>query len=244
MKLQKFMAHAGVASRRKSEEMIEKGRVQVNGTRAHIGQVVEPGKDTIEVDGKVLSNADEPLRYFLVDKPVGIVSTTSDELGRETVLSLIPRISERLYPVGRLDKDSSGLMLLTNDGDLANKMTHPKYEVKKTYRVEIAGRPTYAALSHLERGVRLSDGYTQPAFIELLNSSADISVLEITIHEGRNHQVRRMMERIGYPVVTLERVVLGPFELVQLEGKRYLELTADEVAAALSGESSEESTDE
>lgn len=230
MKLHKFMAHAGVASRRKSEELIEKGKVTVNGTKAHIGQVIDPAHDSVTVEGKAISQADEVLRYFLVNKPLGLISTTSDELGRETVLSLIPRISERLYPVGRLDKDSTGLLLLTNDGDLANTLTHPRYQIKKTYHVVVEGKPSFSAIAHLERGVRLSEGYTQPAIIELLDSDVNTTTLEITIHEGKNHQVRRMMDRVGYPVVKLERIILGPFTLDQLEDKKYKELSSAEIA--------------
>ena len=228
MKLQKFIAHAGIASRRKAEEMITEGRVQVNNQPAHIGQVIDPTQDTVAVDGKPVAEP-EALRYFLIDKPIGIISTTSDELGRETVLKLLPKIRERLYPVGRLDQDSSGLMLLTNDGALANTLTHPRYEVAKTYQVIVAGIPSDAAIAQLERGVKLKEGYTQPAVIEVVDGNTGTTTLEITIKEGKNHQVRRMMERVGYEVVELERITLGPFTLDQLDGKPYLELTAEEV---------------
>lgn len=223
IKLQAFMAHAGIASRRKSEELIADGQVLVNGEVAHIGQRVNPHKDTIQLGKQKVNKVENP-RYFLVNKPLGIISSTSDELHRKTVVDLITGVEERLYPVGRLDQDSEGLMLLTNDGALANKLTHPRYHIAKTYQATVTGRPTSKALEHLRRGVKLNDGYTQPAEVEVTDETDKQTILEITIYEGRNRQVRRMMDRIGYPVEKLIRTKLGPFSLADLQDKRYLEL--------------------
>lgn len=234
IKLQAYLAHLGVASRRASEELISAGKVTVNGQKAHIGQRIQPGVDTVLVGGKSIGSTAEPATYILVYKPVGVVSTTNDELGRKTVLDILPKQSVRLYPVGRLDKDSEGLMLLTNDGDLANHLTHPRFEVAKTYQVQIAGKPTINALNHLRRGVRLKEGYTQPAEVEVLNREEDTTWLAITIHEGKNRQVRRMLERVGYETLRLIRETLGPFSVEDLDERPYRILSAREVAEKMS----------
>ncbi len=229
-KLQAFLAHAGVASRRKSEEMIADGQVTVNGEKAHIGQRVNPSKDKISVKGKPINQASE-LIYVLVNKPNGIVSSTSDELGRKTVLDLLPESFDkhRLYPVGRLDQDSQGLMLLTNDGEFAYRLTHPKFEIPKTYEVLIDRKPSFAAMNLLRYGVRLSDGVTAPAEVEILDSNDNQAWLTITIHEGRNRQVRRMFERVGYDVKRLTRIQLGPFMLADLNSRPFRQLTPEEI---------------
>lgn len=228
IKLQKYLAQAGISSRRKAEEAIIAGKVSVNGQPAHIGQRIDPNQDKITFEGREITQ-DVILRYFLVYKPVGYVSTTSDELNRTTVLSLLPKTSERLYPVGRLDLDSEGLMLLTNDGRLTQELTHPSREIPKTYKVLISGIPTTKALNHLHRGVRLKEGYTQPAEVEVLNHENNNTWLEITIHEGMHRQVRRMLERVGYDTIKLIRTKLGPFTLEMLENREVKELTAHEV---------------
>lgn len=233
MKLQAYLSKVGIASRRASEKLIAEGKVLVNGTVAHIGQRINPEKDTITYNGEQL-NSTENKRYFLVDKPVGYISTTNDELGRKSVLELLPKgIDERLYPVGRLDKESEGLLLLTNDGGFANQLTHPKYEIEKTYHVFVRRNPTFNALMHLRKGVKLKDGFTKPAKVERLSSDENGAWIEITISEGRNHQVRRMMERVGYPVERLVRMSMGPLHIDQLEGERVKELTSNEVAELL-----------
>lgn len=232
VKLQAFLAHHGVASRRKAEEMIREGRVSINGVTAQIGQRVT-GEEKIAVDGKELATQEETKRYFLINKPPGVVSTTSDELGRPTVLSLIPEIKERVYPVGRLDVDSEGLMLLTNDGELANKLTHPRYGYKKTYRVTVEGIPTEKAIDHLERGVRLKEGYTNTATVQNIQEKGNVTTFEITISQGWNQQVRRMCERVGYPVVRLIRIAFGPFILDSLRDKRFIEMTESELKEKL-----------
>ena len=234
IKLQALLAHAGIASRRKSEELIQLGKVKVNGKIATIGQRVNPQLDKIEFENKLINAQPKKPLYYLVNKPVGYVSTTEDELGRRNVLDLIPPQKNRLYPVGRLDLDSEGLMLITNDGNLAYRLTHPKFEVKKTYHVLVEGKPTYKAIDHLRRGVKLTEGYTQPAEVNKLGEENGNIWLEIIIHEGRYHQVKRMLERVGYKTLRLIRVAMGPFDLEMLDQKRFLRISADEIATFFS----------
>lgn len=230
IKLQKYLAQQGVSSRRKAEEAISKGEVMVNGQSAHIGQRVDPVKDVVKYRGKVIM-PDAQLRYFLAYKPVGYVSTTDDEMGRKTVLSLLPEMEERLFPVGRLDIESEGLILLTNDGDLTYQLTHPSKQVAKTYHAYISGTPTTLALNHLKRGVKLKEGYTQPAEVSVLGHENNNTWLEITIHEGMNRQVRRMLERVGYDTKKLIRTQMGPFTLELLNDEEVVELSAADIAA-------------
>jgi 23S rRNA pseudouridine2605 synthase len=225
MRLVKYLAHAGVASRRSAEPIIAAGRVTVD------GQVVtDPARDVgdqsaVAVDGRPLAGA-EPLVTYAVHKPVGVVSTASDTHGRPTVVGLVPDEGRRLYPVGRLDADSSGLILLSNDGELANRLTHPSFEVPKTYRVKIAGRPLGEdALNALREGVDLEDGRTAPAAVRRL--SAD--VIELRIHEGRNRQVRRMCEALGRRVAELQRIQFGPLRLGSLRSGDHRRLSAREL---------------
>jgi 23S rRNA pseudouridine2605 synthase len=213
MRLAKYLAHAGVASRRAAETIVTAGRVAID------GQIVcDPARDVdernrVEVDGRPLAGPELAVVYVL-HKPVGVLSTAHDPGGRPTVVELIPE-RRRLYPVGRLDADSSGLILLTNDGALANRLTHPRYEVPKTYRVRVARGPVgERALSALRAGVRLDDGPTAPAQARLTRAGrAGAQELELTIREGRNRQVRRMCEAVGHPVLALQRVAFGPLRL-------------------------------
>jgi 23S rRNA pseudouridine2605 synthase len=229
MRLVKLMASAGVASRRASEELIKAGRVSVGGRT-----VTDPARDVgpddqVTVDGRPVGPPERRVAYAL-NKPVGVVSTARDPQGRPTVVSLVPG-EERLYPVGRLDADSSGLILLTNDGDLAYRLTHPRFEVNKTYVVEVAHAPVgERALRALREGVELDDGLTAPARVRRLRADR----LEITIHEGRKRQVRRMCEAVGHPVSSLRRVAVGPLELGRLATGRYRRLTEEEVTALAS----------
>jgi 23S rRNA pseudouridine2605 synthase len=228
-RLQKVLAHAGVASRRAAEELIVAGRVSVNGQ-----VVVELGRrvtdaDRIEVDGKPLAPS-ERLVYLALNKPVGYVSTARDPEGRPTVLDLV-RSDERLYPVGRLDWDSEGLLLLTNDGALTHRLTHPRYGVEKEYHVLVAGYPSGGTLERLAEGVRLEDGPTAPALVRRLRQDKLGVWLTITIHEGRNRQVRRMFEAVGHPAKRLIRARVGPVELGGLPTGRSRELLPAEVAA-------------
>ncbi len=230
IKIHAYLAQLGVASRRKAEEMVGEGKILVNGKPAVIGQRIVPGTDTISVEGVELT-IDQNLRYFIVNKPRGVISTTSDELGRQSITTLIPKnVKERLYPVGRLDMDSEGLVLLTNDGGLTQKLTHPSYEVAKTYEVLVDRRPTPKALDHLRAGVKLKEGFTRPAEVSVLGDEMGGRIwLQITITEGRNHQVRRMLERVGYDTIRLIRTQMGPLDLAMLEQQRVRELTEEEV---------------
>lgn len=230
IKLHAYLAQMGLTSRRKAEVLIGEGRVKVNNQTAVIGQRINPQADQVTVDGKTITQSSAH-RYFLVNKPVGYVSTVSDEHGRQTVLNLLPHIKDRIYPVGRLDIDSQGLMLLTNDGELTHQLTHPSYQVAKTYHVQFDRQPSDAALNHLRRGVQLKDGWTQPAQVEPVSHTEAVAPgnnwYAITIHEGRNRQVRRMVERVGYEVKQLIRVQMGPFHLDDLEGEKYCEVTPE-----------------
>lgn len=212
-RLQKVMAHAGVASRRKCEEIIESGRVKVNGEIIRELGVKVSDNDLIEVDGKVISQ--EKKIYILLNKPTGFITTVDDPRGRRTVLDLIEGVSQRIYPVGRLDYDTSGLLLMTNDGDLTYILTHPSHMINKTYRVEVNGHPEEKDFDRLEKGVFLEDGLTAPARVENIRKKKNTSTFDLTIYEGRNRQVRRMCDKIGYKVEKLQRI---RFSFLKLEG--------------------------
>lgn len=230
-RLHKFMARCGVASRRASERLIREGRVCVNGRPATApGTTVNPDEDVVTVDGHPIE-PEKSFHYFLLHKPAGYVTTVRDPRGRPTVMQLAPDVGVRLYPVGRLDAPTTGLLLLTNDGDLAYKLMHPRYEVPKRYRVEVRGQITADAVERLRRGVVLEDGPTAPARVRLLQRGAGRSVFELTLVEGRNRQVRRMGKAVGFPVVALQRVGFGPVELAGLEPGRTRPLTPKELAA-------------
>ncbi|MEB3196646.1 MAG: pseudouridine synthase [Candidatus Sericytochromatia bacterium] len=227
-RLQKILAQAGVASRRHSEDLIREGRVKVNGAVvSELGFQADAERDTIEVDGRpiVWTSARS---YFLLYKPRGYLSTCFDPQGRKTVLELVPFVPG-LHPVGRLDKDTSGLLLLTNDGALTEALTHPRHGVSKLYVAEVLGRPSPTALKALREGVPLEGGRTLPAAVELLEKRAESTVLAITLREGRNRQVRRMMEHVGHPVRRLERVAIGDLTAGDLSEGQFRALTAEEV---------------
>jgi 23S rRNA pseudouridine2605 synthase len=225
MRLAKYLAHAGVASRRAAETLIAQGRVTVDGALVNDpARDVDDGSDVI-VDGRPVSGP-EPRVVFAVHKPVGVVSTARDTHGRPTVIALVPTEGLRLYPVGRLDADSSGLILLTNDGELANRLTHPSFEIPKTYLARVGGGPTKdAELRALRRGVELEDGPTAPARVRRVGKDA----IELTIHEGRNRQVRRMCEAVGHPVLELRRSAFGPLRLNGLAAGAHRRLSDAEV---------------
>jgi pseudouridine synthase len=227
-RLQKVMAHRGIGSRRHCEEMIRDGRVQVNGELAGLGQKVDPATDMIVVDGKPLGPG-ETLRYFVLNKPYGYITTSKDQFGRKSVLDLLPPVKERVYPVGRLDYDSEGLVFLTNDGDLAYRLTHPSYEVPKTYIVAVEGNITMDAVYRLRTGVILEDGRTSPAEVNVLKPVSTGSVLQMTIREGRNRQLRRMCEKLGFNVVRLRRTKIGPLSLGKLPLGAARRLTFQEI---------------
>jgi 23S rRNA pseudouridine2605 synthase len=225
VRLAKFLAHAGVASRRGAEEIIRAGRVQIAGTT-----VTDPARDVdvdsgVAVDGKFLEGPEERM-VFLVNKPKGVLSTAADTHGRRTIVDLVPSRGARLYPVGRLDADSTGLILVTNDGDLAQRLTHPSFEVPRTYRAAVRPAPVPEhALRRLREGVDLDDGRTAPAKVRQVKPG----VLELTIHEGRNHQVKRMCEAVGHRVNTLQRIRFGPLRLDDLPEGAHRRLKAAEV---------------
>lgn len=230
-RLQKFMASCGVASRRKCEEIIAKGRVKVNGeTIKEAGRKINPDKDRVVVDGKLLRPADRKV-YIMLNKPVGYVSTAKDQFGRPTVLDLVKGVRQRIYPVGRLDYDSEGLILLTNDGDFTYGVTHPHHSVDKTYIVSVLGRPTPEELDKLKKGVTI-DGYrTSPAKIFIRGTKENKTVFRVVIHEGRNRQVRKMFEAIGYTVVALKRIAIGKLELGDLSPGEWRFLEDEEIEA-------------
>ena len=223
MRLAKYLAHAGVASRRASEEIIRAGRVTVNGDPVTDPATNVENTDRIELDGNAIT-AEERVVYLL-NKPKGVVSTVSDTHNRPTVTDLISGSGRRLYPVGRLDQDTTGLILLTNDGELANRLMHPSYEVPRTYQAKVDGAVKEKDLRALREGVELDDGKTAPAKVRRVHDND----IELTIHEGRKRQVRRMLEAIGHPVRELERVRLGPLGLGDLGPGQYRQLTPAEV---------------
>jgi 23S rRNA pseudouridine2605 synthase len=213
VRLAKFLAHAGVSSRRGAEAVIAAGRVTVAGLVVTDPALDVGESDAIAVDGRPLSGP-EPRIVYALNKPLGVLSTARDTHGRRTVLELVPNRGLRLYPVGRLDADSTGLILLTNDGELANLLTHPRFEVPKTYLAEVGGAAvTDRTLRRLREGLELQDGPTAPARVRRLGPRK----LELTIHEGRNRQVRRMCEAVGHPVLSLERTAFGPLALGGLD---------------------------
>lgn len=212
-RLQKFLARAGVASRRACEELIRAGRVQVNGkTVTKLGTRIDPQRDRVDVDGRKV----EPpasLVTIMLNKPAGYVTTCSDEHGRPTVLDLVPENLGPLHPVGRLDMDTEGLLLLTNDGELTYRLTHPKFKVEKEYVAEVEGVPSESALRRLREGVEIDGDRTAPAQVKLEKVSRRAAVLRLRIHEGRKRQVKRMLSAVGHPVRRLRRVQIGPIKL-------------------------------
>jgi 23S rRNA pseudouridine2605 synthase len=225
MRLAKYLAHAGVASRRAAEKLIGEGRVTVAGQTVTDPALAVDADSRVSVDGRPLEGA-EPRVVYAVHKPVGVLSTARDTHGRPTVVGLVPARGLRLYPVGRLDADSSGLILLTNDGELANRLTHPSFEVPKTYRVTLGGGPLRpSAVEALQRGVSLDGSPTAPARVRRLRAN----VIEMTIHEGRNRQVRRMCEALGHTVLELQRIAFGPMRLGALQPGAHRQLRPAEV---------------
>jgi len=217
MRLQKYLAMCGVASRRRCEELIAAGRVRVNGAVADKpGTLVDEGADRVEVDGRAVSPAAETACYML-HKEHGVVSTCSDPQGRPTVMKYFADVHERLYPVGRLDFDTEGLLLMTNDGALANRLTHPRYEVEKEYEAVVRGEITQAQARRLEGGVEIDGVRTAPAQVRVVRAEQGRSVVRVTIHEGRNRQVRKMLAAAGLPVMRLRRERIGALTLGSLK---------------------------
>ncbi|MFN8577374.1 MAG: pseudouridine synthase [Candidatus Sericytochromatia bacterium] len=228
IRLQKIISEAGIASRRKAEELILDGRVSVNNkTVSELGTKANPDKDIIKVNGKKI-DTNKPKIYIALNKPFGIISSRKDEKDRETVVDLI-NTDEYIYPIGRLDYDSSGLILLTNDGEITNNLIHPKYEVEKVYVVYIQGFIPDRALEKFEKGIRLEDGYTAPAKVEIIREENNLTILEVTIHEGKNRQIRRMFDALGYEVTKLKRIRIGNIKLDNLKAGEYRSLTNEEI---------------
>lgn len=228
MRLQKYLAGAGVASRRKSEEYILQGRVKINNkVITELGTTVKPG-DQVEVDGKPITMEEENV-YYLLNKPIGYITSAADEKGRETVLDLLKDVKERVFPVGRLDYNTSGLLVLTNDGELTYELTHPKHHVEKTYIVKVRGFVEPENIARLQKGVRIDNYTTSPAKVKQIRNTPTTTTLSITIYEGRNRQVRKMCEAIGHQVSKLERVALGDLKLGKLPIGEYRKLTQEEV---------------
>jgi 23S rRNA pseudouridine2605 synthase len=234
LRLQKILSAAGVASRRTAEVLITQGRVSVNGQVVReLGSRADPARDDVRVDGRRVKVA-RSVRYVLLHKPEGYVTTRSDQYGRRTVMDLLGRDAAGLYPVGHLDYDSAGLLLLTNDGDLAARLTHPRHEVSKTYHAVVSGTPGEAALRRLSAGIRLQEGLTAPAEVRVLKAYAargrDQALVEIVLREGRHRQVRRMCEAVGHPVLELRRVAMGPISDARLKPGAWRDLTEREVS--------------
>lgn len=241
IRLDKLLSNAGLTARRGVKQFLKEHAVTVNGKRATESGIRVGENDTVLIDGKKITKPG--FVYFLLNKPIGIISTTSDEYGRDTVRSLVP-VPERIYPVGRLDKDTHGLVLLTNDGQLTHKLIHPKYHVPKVYRLTIAGFPDRQQLEKLRKGVMLTDGITLPAEVTVVkqhviphsmrdsdssNQTHEQSTLEVAIHEGRNRQVRRMCEAVDITLLDLERIAFGPLTLGNVKRGAYRALTKKEV---------------
>lgn len=228
--MQKYLAAQGVASRRAAEKLIAEGRVKVNGRVVDtMGYKLDGERDRVAVDGVLLGKKAPRLRYILLNKPCGYICSAHDQRGRRTVLDLLHGVEERVYPVGRLDYDTAGLLLLTNDGELTHKLLHPSQQVDKTYIAEVAACPDGAALRRLREGVMLSDGLTAPAKVQVMKRRDDKVMLELTIHEGRNRQVRRMLDAVGCPVLRLKRAKLAFLDIKDVPLGAYRELSAAEI---------------
>ncbi|MZP28167.1 pseudouridine synthase [Heliobacterium undosum] len=242
VRLQKLLAAHGVASRREAEAMIRAGRVRINGTVVREqGVRVDEAQDVIEVDGRALERREAPV-YYALYKPRGVVTTCKDPQGRQTVIGLLPGVNERVYPVGRLDQDTEGLLLLTNDGQLAFRLTHPRFGVEKTYRARLRDDVSDGALKALAEGIKLEDGVTAPAEVRLLRREGGATWIEIKIHEGRKRQIRRMGDAIGHPVIDLERISFGPITLGKLKPGEVRPLTPAELRALKSAAGMKEAT--
>ena len=228
MRLSKYLADAGIASRRKSEKLISDGRVKVNGEIVREqGRLINPDLDMVEIDGTKVQAQDKI--YLMLNKPAGYLSSTFDPQGRPTVMELLKGIKGRLYPVGRLDLDTRGLLLLSNDGDFTNLIIHPRYHIEKKYQAQVEGLITPEAVETLTRGVHLEDGPTAPARVKVLKCERGSTLIEIVIHEGRKRQVKRMLAAVGFPVISLSRIALAFLTLEDLPEGQYRPLQPDEV---------------
>ena len=228
MRINKYLASIGIASRRKVDELIGESRVKINGKTASLGDHADPQKDIVEVDGRKVGEK-EKLVYIALNKPEGYTSTAAHIKGEKSVLELI-KSSVRLYPVGRLDKDSTGLILLTNDGELAQKLTHPKFHIPKTYEVKVLGSVSKTQIEMMEKGIKLEEGATKPAKVQIKSESLPHhSILEITLYEGKKRQIRRMLATLHLHVLELKRISVGPVKIGNLQVGKYRTLTEEEL---------------
>lgn len=230
IRIQKIIADAGIASRRKAEELIERGAVTVNGERAHLGDKADPAKDKITVAGReIIIQQDQKKYYIMLHKPRGFITTMNDEGGRKCVAELIDEIPARLFPVGRLDRESEGMLFMTNDGDFANMISHPSTHFPKTYRVTVRPHITEDQLTALTTGVVIDGRRSMPAAVHVVKSEQNRTVLEIILEEGRNRQIRKMCEAVGLEVARLKRTAIGPIKLGMLQPGKWRELAPDEM---------------
>lgn len=231
MRLQKYIAECGICSRRSAEQLIKAGRVTVNGITAQIGDSVIPSKDSVRIDNKRIYIKSGTKMYYMLYKPRGFITTLSDEMDRRCIRDLIKSIPERVYPVGRLDRNSEGLLLLTNDGELSNKLTQPSSHIPKVYRVTVSGNVSAQAIEKIRNGMELDDGYvTAAAEVDVKSVRDDRTILTITLFEGKNRQIRRMCEVLELPVLLLKRESIGDVKIGRMRPGQIRELTAEEIA--------------
>jgi 23S rRNA pseudouridine2605 synthase len=229
-RVQRALARAGFGSRRACEELIVEGRVTVNGTVATLGDRVDPETGSVTVDG-VIVNLDPNVRYYALHKPPGVLTTMRDPQGRPDIRDFLPADGPRVFPVGRLDRDSEGLLLLTNDGELGNRLLHPRYAVEKEYLAEVDGAPTTRQIAAIRRGVELDDGFAKPASARIIATSGPRGALRLVMTEGRKREVRRLLAAVGLPVMRLVRLRIGPVKLGSLEPGAVRELSMEEIHA-------------
>lgn len=227
-RIHKYMARCGVASRRKCEEIVSFGRVKVNGESITSPVMIDDEVDIIEFDGVVIKPEEKKV-YIIINKPTDIITSVKDQFDRKTVIDLID-VEERIFPVGRLDYDTSGILLLTNDGDITFKMSHPSHEIEKIYVAEVLGNFTEKEIRQFESGLQIEDYVTSPSKIKIMSENKDVSIVEITIHEGRNRQVRKMCEKIGHPVLRLKRIGFGELNVNDLKMGEWRYLTDEEIS--------------
>lgn len=228
MRLNKYIAAAGVASRRKADELTKNGNVKINGTTMRTPGYDVGGDDVVEVNGRVVE-PDRKMVYLMLNKPEGFLTAMSDDRGRHTVAELVSDIPERVFPVGRLDYNTTGLLIMTNDGELANKLAHPRFHVGKTYRAKVSGVLSDARIRKLERGIDIGGFVTGKARVELIRQTGKSAIADITIHEGKNRQVRKMFKAVGCPVQKLHRMAIGNIYLSRLAEGHYRKLTRKEI---------------
>lgn len=228
VRLQKFLARAGIASRRAAEEMIRQGRVEVNGLKPEIGVRIDPLRDEIRLDGRLIALENQRI-YLAFYKPRNCITTARDPQGRATVFDFLPDLHVRIFPVGRLDYDAEGLLLLTNDGELANRLLHPRYGISKIYDVKVIGCPDRRALERLRSGVELDEGTTAPAGAEVIRELPKAAWLRVELHQGWNRQIKRMGEAVGHPVLKIRRIAYGPVRLGKMKPGEFRLLGPDEI---------------